>query len=136
IHVDWITREEEIYSNQLPDKENVAYLLSMEVLDQHGQVEDTLVGVLYVPFPEMNAKLTTDKEVYQRSDEQATIILENFGPTFLSLGKSYSIEKKVENEWKVVPLDLAFEEIGIFLDPADAYEQTMDLKPLTSGEYR
>lgn len=136
IHVDSITGEEEIYSNQLPDEENVVYLLSMEVLGQQEQVEDTMVGVIYVPTPEINAKLTTDKAVYQQSDEQATIILENFGPTFLSLGKSYSIEKKIENEWKVVPLDLAFEDIGIFLNPDDAYKQKMDVASLTPGEYR
>lgn len=136
IHVDTITNEEVIYSNQLPDKENVVYLLSVEILDQQNRVEDTIVSMMYVPTPEINAKLITDKDVYQSSDEKATITIENFGPTFLVLGKDYTIEKKVSNGWKVVPLEIAFEEIGVYLDPDNSYDQTMDLDQLASGDYR
>lgn len=136
IHVDTITGEEKIYSNQLPDKENTVYLLSVEILDQQKQVEDTMVSVIYVPAPELNATLTTDKDVYQSSDEQATLILENAGPTFLSLGTYYTVEKKVNHSWKVVPLELDFEDIGIFTSPDDTYDQTIEIDQLTPGKYR
>lgn len=136
IHVDTITNEEEIYLSQLPNEENVVYVLSAEILNEQDEVEDTMASTIYIPTPEINAKLTTDKDVYGSSDEQATIILENFGPTFLSLGKDYHIEKKIADEWKVVPLDHAFEDIGVNLNPENAYDQKMDIDELTPGQYR
>ncbi|WP_217586196.1 immunoglobulin-like domain-containing protein [Lentibacillus saliphilus] len=136
VHVDAVTNEQDIYVNQLPDKENVVYVLSVEILDRHSQVEDTMVGMIYVPTPEINAQLTTDQDVYDKSDEKATIKLENAGPTFLSLGTYYTIEKKVNDEWKVVPLETGFNDIAILLNPNELYDQTIDLNQLTPGTYR
>lgn len=136
IHVETVKGEQEIFSHQLPEEENVIYLLSVEIISEDDQVEDTMVSSIYVPTPDMNAALTTNQEVYLASDEQAAILLENFGPTFFSLGTYYTIEKKVENNWKVVPLDYAFNDIGLFLPPRDTYEQTMDISSLTPGHYR
>lgn len=136
IHLDTINGEEEIYINQLPKAENMVYVLSVEVLGQQGQVEDTMVSMLYVPIPEIHAKLTTDKKVYSSSDEQATISLTNDGPTFLASGESYTIEKKVNHTWKVVPLDIGFEDIGILINPGNTYDQIMALDQLSPGEYR
>lgn len=136
IHVNSIKNKEEIYSNQLPNKENVTYLLSMEILNKKNQVEDTLVSIIYVPTPEINAKLTTDKTVYKASDEEAILKLENFGPTYLSFGKSYTIEKKINERWKIVPLDYSFEAIGIIQNPKNINKQTIEIKKYSPGEYR
>lgn len=136
IHVDTVSGEEEIYFNQLPDQENMAYVLSLEFLDQQGQVEDTMARMIYVPTPEINAGLATDNKTYLSADEQATITLQNDGPTFLTIGESYTVEKKVNDNWKVVPLDIGFEDIGILINPGDHYEQTMDIDQLRPGKYR
>lgn len=136
IYLDSLTGEEEIYSNHLPKQENKIYVLSMEILDQQSKVEDTMVSMIYVPIPEINARLVADQQTYSTSDKQATVTLKNDGPTFLSIGESYVIEKKVNGSWKVVPLDIGFEDIGILINPSDTYDQTIDIDQLTSGEYR
>lgn len=136
VYVKKITNEEKIYSSKLPDKENVTYLLSVEILDDAGNVEDTIVSIIYVPAQEINAELKMDKNIYKQSEQIATLILENFGPTFLNLGTYYTIEKKVEETWRIVPLDLNFNDIGIMLSPNRQYDQTIEIDQLTSGEYR
>lgn len=136
IHLDTINKEEEIYSNQLPEKKNVVYVLSVEILDQQHQVEDTMVSMIYVPTPEINAKLTTDKVVYEQSDEKVIIAIKNYGPTFLSIGEDYTVEKKVNDRWKVVPLDIAFPDIGVLINIDDNFEQTIAINQLTPGKYR
>lgn len=136
IHVVTISGEEEIYSNQLPEKESMIYVLSVEFIDEQGQVEDTMVSMIYVPTPEINAGLAIDNKTYLSADEQVTITLQNNGPTFLTTGESYKIEKKVNNSWKVVPLDISFEDIGILINPCDSYKQTIDIDQLHLGEYR
>lgn len=135
IYVDIIHGETEIYTNELPTEENAIYLLGMEILDELGEVEDTMARVIYVPKQEINATLETDKQTYQ-SSEIATLTLTNFGPTLLMLDTYYTIEKEVDGIWRVVPLDLAFEDIAIILTPPEQYEQKVDLKELTPGKYR
>lgn len=135
-YIDIVTNEEVIYSAELPAKENITYLLSIEILDDNGNIEDTMVRVIYVPAIEINAYLTLDQEIYHSFDEIATLRLTNIGPTYLFLGTPYSIEKKIDNSWKVVPLDLAFNEIGIILGPEDDYEQAIEIHQLTPGNYR
>lgn len=93
VYVDVIQGETEIYTNTLPNEENVIYMLSMEILDEHGKVEDTMATVIYVPKQEINATLKTDKPNYQ-SSETATLTLKNFGPTLLMLDTYFTIEKK------------------------------------------
>lgn len=134
--VDTIQGETEIYSQQLPDKENVIYLLSVEMLDQQGQVEDTMVRMIYVPVPEVNAQLVLNKAVYKASEEQAVLTLENAGPTFLYIGEYIIIEKKVNDQWKVVPLDMEFPDISTLIPIGDTYSQTVAIDALTAGEYR
>lgn len=136
MHLDAVKKEAKLLDVQLPHKENVVYILSLEFLDKNGYVEDTMISTIYVPTPEVNAKLSMDKDVYTSSDEIATILLKNSGPTFLKLGKHYSIEKKVNDKWKVVPLETSFEEIGILLNPSDGYEQKIQLDSLAAGKYR
>lgn len=136
VHVDTVKGEETIYISDLPHVENTSYLFSMEVLDVNGKVEDTLVGFIYVPKLEMNAEMRMDQDVYSQSDDEATLTLENSGPTILSFGEGYVIEKKVNDSWKTVPLNYDHIDIGIYMDPGDHYEWTIGIAQLDSGHYR
>jgi hypothetical protein len=108
----------------------------MEILDASAQAEDTLVALIDVPVPEINASLSVDRQEYTKFDEEATLILINDGPTRLLFGTPYSIEKKVDGEWRIVPMDVAFNAIGIILHPGEDYRQQVDIRSLKAGEYR
>lgn len=136
VYVEMVHQEERIYTGYLPEKENVSYILSAEILAEDGQVEDTRVTFIYVPVPEINAALKMDQVKYSTADTEATLRLENYGPTILFLGTYYTIEKKVAGEWRVVPSETAFEDIGILLDVDEQYEQRVDISHLDVGEYR
>ncbi|MRX72647.1 hypothetical protein GJU40_10860 [Bacillus lacus] len=133
--------KEEISTNQqfktdLPDKEGALYLLSAEVLDLNYGVEDTLLTLVEVPLQAINAKLYTDKEEY-RSYDSLILQLENFGPTTLSFGVDYSIEKFENGLWKSLVFEnMGFASIGIEVQPHDIFEQPVDLPRLPQGKYR
>ncbi|MFD2045400.1 immunoglobulin-like domain-containing protein [Ornithinibacillus salinisoli] len=136
IHVDTVLDEELVYESNLPDIENVSYYLSSEILNKHGLVEDTRVSFIYVPAEEMNVVLQTDKQNYNKTKSTAKLIVKNYGPTILSLDKYYTIEKKVNGTWRIVPLTLAFEDIALYLDIEKEYEQSFEISELTEGDYR
>src|SRR5690606_20759194 len=104
VYFEKIDGEKIIYTGLLPNEENVSYILSVEIM-KDNQVEDTRISFIYVPAKEMNASLSTDKTVYDKSNTSATLKLENYGPTFLTFGKAYTVEKKVNDKWRIVPLD-------------------------------
>lgn len=143
VYVEVVDGTEEIYSNALPEKEDISYVVSLEVLDQQGEVEDTLLGLIYVPAPEVNARLVLDQDIFEYVDDEkereevlVTLTLENFGPTFLSFGEEFVIEKLVEDDWRVAPVGLSFKSIGVYLGIGDSYEQTYDVSDLRRGTYR
>jgi len=51
VYIDTITSAsyKEYFSTFLPDKEDSYYMLSTEILDEHGHAEDTVVTRIYVP---------------------------------------------------------------------------------------
>jgi hypothetical protein len=124
-----------VYSGYLPEKENVSYVLAVEILNEAGETEDTMLSCIYVPEPEINAELMTDKEVYS-GEKELILILENHGPTELFFGVDYAVEKKEADSWVPVPLDLAFISIGLYLPPGEEYESIVDISELPPGEYR
>lgn len=136
VHVETVRGDERIYSGFLPERENVSYMLSAEILNEEGEVEDTRVSTIYVPAQEINATLSMDQDVYTPADSEAILILENDGPTILFFGTYYTIEKKVNGTWRVVPLEKAFDDIGLFLPIGEKYEQKIDINKLKEGEYR
>lgn len=135
-NIDKIEGTEEIFTNLLPNKENAIYLLSVEILDEKRNIEDTMITMIYTPSPEMNVQLELDKTDSITPDDTIVLIIKNYGPTFLTFGKHYSFEKEIDGIWRIVPLDLSFEEIGIMLKPKDTYEQMIELKDLSKGKYR
>lgn len=136
LHVDTVWDNDEIYSGVLPENENVSYLLSAEILNEEGKVEDTRISYIYVPAPEMNVMMSLDKQVYELTDTEATLVIKNYGPTILMLTMHYSVEKKVDGTWRNVPLDLAFIEIAIDLGEFQEHKQIVDISGFDEGEYR
>lgn len=135
VHIDEVAEEELILEDNLPSEENVLYVLSAEVLNEDDEVEDTLLGFIVVVSDEMNVEMSLDQSHYHQ-DEEATLTVKNYGPTQLILGMHYSIEQKIDDDWKVVPLDLAFIEIAIILGPGDSHQQSIEIADLEPGEYR
>ena len=137
VYVDMVPQNEEIiYTGIIPEKEMAIYILAVEVLSEQGEVEDTRISTIYVPTEEVNAELKLDANEFEQGETEASLVLTNYGPTILMLGKAYSFEKFIDGEWKKVPLELAFEDIGIILHVGQEYKQTVDLSPLESGKYR
>ncbi|WP_017470515.1 immunoglobulin-like domain-containing protein [Amphibacillus jilinensis] len=135
VYIDEVVEEESILDDHLPSEENVLYVLSAEVLNEAGEVEDTLLGLIVAVSDEMNVAMSLDQSHYNQ-DEEPTLTVKNYGPTQLMLGMHYAIEKKIDDEWKVVPLDLAFIEIAIILGPGDSHQQSIEIAELEPGEYR
>jgi len=136
VRVDAVTGEKQIASGRIPEGDNALYSLSAEILDAKGRAEDARVSLIYAPAPEINASLSTDRGVYGTSDRTAQLVLKNDGPTVLMLGLAYTVEKLVDDRWRVVPLDLAFPEIALYLMPGESHRQPFDLSGLTEGRYR
>lgn len=136
VYVDTVYSDNPIYENTLPEEENVYYIVSAEIMDSQGKVEDTLLSMIYVPKEELNASLTIEKEVYDSNEKEAKLTLKNYGPSILFLGKHFTIEKKVGDTWRIVPLDLAFEDIGLYVSLGKEFEQKVDISKLNEGEYR
>lgn len=136
VYVDTVEKEVRLFTFPLPDVENAAYALSAEILDETGNTEDTLISSFYVPRQEMNAGITIDQSTYASSASTATLTLSNAGPTTLYFGTDFSFEKLVDGQWRIVPLDLAFNSIGISLAPGNTYDQAFRLDELNTGHYR
>jgi hypothetical protein len=122
---------------KLPEKENVIYTLSAEMLNEEGNVIDSVVHVLYVPYQKMNAKLSLDKEVYEANDTMS-LKLENWGPTSLFFGRPFFIERFENGTWKKVDFDLFFTLEGLGLDEGRTFTQeiNLDRMKLKPGKYR
>lgn len=136
VYVEKVDNNETIYTGELPDKENVAYLLSAEILSDGGEVEDTRISYIYVPIPEMNVSLEMDQRIYSTSDNSAILQLHNEGPIQLLTGKSYAIEKKEDGEWQPLPLEIAFNDIGIEMPIGSQHRDVVDISEFHAGEYR
>lgn len=125
-----------VLSAKLPDEEGIYYFLSVEILNEKQEPEDTLVTSIHVPKQEMNARMYSDNEEYKK-DDKITLFIENSGSTTLFFGKNYTIEKKLDDQWRTVSLDRAFPEIGILLDPeGEPYSESISLERLDEGQYR
>ncbi|GIP35294.1 immunoglobulin-like domain-containing protein [Paenibacillus sp. J2TS4] len=120
---------------QLPDEEGALYLLSIEIVGENEEVEDTVLSPIYVPKREVNARLTIDRPE-QAEDGKQMLKLFNAGPSLLFFGKDYRLEKKIDGLWTWAPSEEAFPAIGIHLYPGEVYEELIKLKEWTPGQYR
>ncbi|AZB42303.1 hypothetical protein CEF21_08380 [Bacillus sp. FJAT-42376] len=129
------TGKMENFSAVLPDKENALYLISIEILGEDGQVEDTDVELIYVPTAEINAKVSLNKKQITKSDT-IQLKLENFGPQELSTGEGYLFEKWTGGKWELANPDMTFNAIGISVLPGKSQTVTLNTANLSSGKYR
>ncbi|MFD0670027.1 immunoglobulin-like domain-containing protein [Cohnella sp. GCM10027633] len=125
------------FTANLPDKDGALYLLSAEVVNERGEVEDTLLSLIEVPPQALNAQLTTDKPEYEGSDV-VLLKLENFGPTELFFGSSYQIERYEKNEWQTLTYNalVLFDMAGYTLKPGQNTIYKITLPGLPAGIYR
>ncbi|WP_010268461.1 immunoglobulin-like domain-containing protein [Paenibacillus senegalensis] len=137
VTISTVKQQETLYSSKLPDSENAAYLLTIEILDEQDKAEDTMGRAIYVPAPEVNASWHASQDSYS-GQSHADVTLYNAGPTVLTLGTYYTLEKKVGTEWRVVPFpeETVFPDIGIVIAPGQNYEQAVLIGGLDSGLYR
>ncbi|WP_281974721.1 immunoglobulin-like domain-containing protein [Halobacillus litoralis] len=140
--------EEKIYEEgakglvvTLPEERNMLYSVSAEMLDETGEVIDTIAGIVYVPGkPEINAKLSLDKDVYS-----AEYILEykvtNWGPRRLSYGARYTIQVYQNGERSIHPHHdeiSAFPDLEYVVLPGNENKTSISLKDfeMEEGKYR
>jgi hypothetical protein len=123
------------YSKQLLQNQDVLYLLSVEVLGENKEVEDTLLSVVCVPIQELNSSMVLDKQKYT-DEETMELNIKNDGPTEIMTGLPYQIQKLNMNKWEVVHNKMAFTLQGIRVQPGEVYEQKISLKDLSEGNYR
>jgi hypothetical protein len=136
VQVGPVSALETVFTGTLPDRENVLYALGAEIMGADGLAEDTQAALIRVPTPEINASMRLDRAEYGSGDETAVLTMANAGPTVLTFGVDYQIEKKIDDTWRIVPLDLAFDSIGLMLAPGEKYELKVSLGKLGPGEYR
>ncbi|ARI77726.1 immunoglobulin-like domain-containing protein [Halobacillus mangrovi] len=135
--------KEKIYTNgeklsvQLPEETGMFYTYSQEALGENNEVLDTDVALFYVPPEEFNARMYTENEVVE-PDSTINVKIENWGPTQLSFGVLYRIEKYQEGSWENASGNRAFEDIGYWVDPGKTFTQDIDLEryDLNKGKYR
>jgi hypothetical protein len=123
------------YSSYLLKEQDTLYLLSAEVLDANQKVEDVLLSVIYVPKIEISANLSIDKQQYAPQDG-LVLHIQNQGPTTIFFGLPYKLEKYESGEWREISLHIAFNDIGLTLEPGKVYEQTIQLNEIGTGKYR
>jgi len=120
---------------RLPEETAVTYLMSVEIIGDKDNVEDTLLSTVEVPVQELVARLHADKNRF-RSDETMVLKLTNEGRTDIMLGMEYRIETERKGAWEKVPLTLVFPSIGYIHSPGSTFEQSVPLNKLKEGRYR
>lgn len=118
-----------------PQKSDALYTLLTELLEKDGTVSDSVIYVIYVSGKVINAELKTDKEVYAPS-ETLHLQISNNGPTNLSFGVMYLIEKKGNDKW--IPLNdhSSWTLQGYSSTPESDFTQNIELADLKAGTYR
>ncbi|WP_394218294.1 immunoglobulin-like domain-containing protein [Halobacillus trueperi] len=135
--------KEEVFRNgekltvELPKKKGAIYTYSQEALSENDEVLDTDVSLFYVPREELNARMYVEEDSYGM-DETIQVKVENWGPTQLTFGEGYSLEKQSMGGWRSINKYEAFEDIGYFLDPHETSVQDIDLEKqnVNPGTYR
>jgi len=127
------------FGHPMPDTPNTNYLLSIEILNKDGKVEDTLLSPLFVPQNELHARLSVLPTPLAQGSTETTLQLYNAGPTHLYFGYGYEIYRKESSGWTLVPPDktMAVPSIGISIPPSEMFEEQV-LLPVTlePGTYR
>ncbi|KIL35052.1 hypothetical protein SD71_15430 [Cohnella kolymensis] len=119
----------------LPEKKDVLYTLVTELVEENGKVSDSIISIIYVPGDEINASVSTDKEVYSWN-ETMNLKLTNNGPTWLSFGVMYLLEKEDNGVWTPINSDWVWTLEGYSVSPESDFSQAITLDMLKPGKYR
>lgn len=121
----------------LPNRSNVMYAMRLELLNDEDQTTDAMLRLIAVVSDEINAKLSTDKTIYNQN-ETLKFKLTNWGPTSLQFGSNYSLERLESGTWKRLNGWGAFTSELRGVGPKGEYEQTISIKDygLKPGKYR
>lgn len=119
----------------LPEKKDALYSLVTELIEENGEVSDSMLSLICVPGDEINAVLTTDKKVYNLN-ETMTLKLTNYGPTWLSFGVMYLLEKEENGVWVPVNGDWVWTLEGYNATPENDFTQVIKLDQFGPGKYR
>lgn len=124
------------FTAKLPKKPDTFYLLSSEILDKSGRVEDTMTSLLYAITPKINAKFTAEKKIYH-AGESIQLKLENFGPIPLMTGESSITEIYRNGRWMEIVFPGGKNSTGIghgILPGKPYYEKNSEAS--AKGKYR
>lgn len=119
----------------LPAGTEALYTLVTELVDPTGKASDAVVSVVYVPGKTVNAFLGTDKDVYHAGDSMQLKIVNN-GPTNLTFGRMYLLEKQDGDAWTPLNADTVWTLEGYTSTPENHSDQLVKLDGLAPGTYR
>lgn len=91
---------------------------------------------------EAKVEMNTEQPSYSASIDKVTLKIKNDGPTTLTFGTPFTLEKREQGKWYVVPMrsDIAFTSIGLLVEPGERREDQISMSDLdytlTKGEYR
>ncbi|MFI8688014.1 immunoglobulin-like domain-containing protein [Rossellomorea sp. NPDC077527] len=129
--------DDSFYPVEIPKKEDVFYTLNIELVNPEGKSIGQTVYPLFAPKREINAKFSTSKHTLE-SKEILPLLIENWGPTPLTFGEEYVLQKKSLLSWKNMNKGQAFStggyEVGVNKD--NKQEINLESFRLTKGRYR
>lgn len=92
------------------------------------------------PHPLTSVVMTAAQPTYALSTQQVTVTLTNNTRQEVTTGYHYSIDRQTGNGWENIPLNIAFIEVAIILQPGEAHDFEIDLHhsehSYTAGRYR
>lgn len=134
------TTSETDFAINLPNQENVLYLLSLEAMNEQNETIDTALYVIEVVPQVINAELTLDQTIFQADQAiSATLNLMNYGPNVLYYGGNYSVEQYENGSWYSVSLKepLNFNTRLYNSQPGEVFSQRFGVaSQLSEGKYR
>lgn len=119
----------------LPAETEALYTLVTELVGKGGAASDAVVSVVYVPGKTVNAFLGTDKDVYHAGESMQLKIVNN-GPTNLTFGRMYLLEKQDGDAWTPLNADTLWTMEGYTSTPENHSDQLVKLDGLEPGTYR
>lgn len=119
----------------VPQQTEALYTLVTELVEPDGTASDAIVSVVYVPGKTVNAFLGTDKDAYHAGDSMQLKIVNN-GPTNLTFGRMYLLEKQDGDAWTPLNADAVWTLEGYTSTPENHSDQLVKLDGMEPGTYR
>lgn len=120
---------------RIPEKIPATYRYGFVVYDPQGFILAKMVSDVYVPEQSLNASFYLEPSLVT-NEETIQLVIENHGPTDLSYGVMYDMEKLVDGEWTPAPARNAWI-LPLLLLPANHIDKTgIMVKGCDSGTYR